>query len=458
MAQQSKTTLKTYFNTGDTPTEAQFVDLIDSYQDASAVLAATTASFTTADETKLDGIEAGADVTDATNVAAAGAVMNTGNSTIAGVKTFSSSPIVPAPTTDLQAATKKYVDDAVTAGGGYTNEMAQDAVGAMAASSARIALSYTDATPSLTADLILDSVEIDFLSPTVQASLALADSALQAANISATITNGVTNKAPSEDAVFDALEAKQDTLVSGTNIKTVNSTSLLGSGNIVISGGGTPAGVSGDIQFNDAGAFGGDSQFDWDNTNKRLLIGNSPAGVGSFSLRKTGLSGTGNDIFQLAFENAGYGTAYKILVSQSYGSAILTLTGATGSGMNFSATGTTGTIATQNLGTLVFQSSIFDFQTVLSGAGKGLTIKDNTGSVFFRADNNTKAIIINGSASAPVASAQFQVDSTTKGLLPPRMTTAQKNAIATPAAGLMVYDTDTNKLCCYNGTIWNDLF
>lgn len=43
----------------------------------SAVLDATTASFTTADETKLDGIEALADVTDATNVAAAGAVMVT---------------------------------------------------------------------------------------------------------------------------------------------------------------------------------------------------------------------------------------------------------------------------------------------------------------------------------------------------------------------------------------------
>lgn len=42
----------------------------------SSVLAATTASFLTADETKLDGIEAGADVTDATNVAAAGAVMD----------------------------------------------------------------------------------------------------------------------------------------------------------------------------------------------------------------------------------------------------------------------------------------------------------------------------------------------------------------------------------------------
>ena len=38
----------------------------------------------------------------------------TGNETIAGVKTYSDSPIVPAPTTDLQAATKKYVDDAVS--------------------------------------------------------------------------------------------------------------------------------------------------------------------------------------------------------------------------------------------------------------------------------------------------------------------------------------------------------
>lgn len=41
-----------------------------------AVLDATTASFLTADETKLDGIEAGADVTDATNVASAGAIMD----------------------------------------------------------------------------------------------------------------------------------------------------------------------------------------------------------------------------------------------------------------------------------------------------------------------------------------------------------------------------------------------
>ena len=40
----------------------------------------------------------------------AGLVANTGNETIAGVKTFSSSPLVPGPTTEFQAATKGYVD------------------------------------------------------------------------------------------------------------------------------------------------------------------------------------------------------------------------------------------------------------------------------------------------------------------------------------------------------------
>lgn len=37
------------------------------------------------------------------------------------------------------------------------------------------------------------------------------------------------------DAAIDAVENKQDKLVSGTNIKTINSTSILGSGNITIS-------------------------------------------------------------------------------------------------------------------------------------------------------------------------------------------------------------------------------
>ena len=52
-----------------------------------------------------------------------------------------------------------------------------------------------------------------------------------------------------EAALISGLAGKQDTLVSGTNIKTVNGTSLLGSGNIVISGGGASV-VSGSVSGN----------------------------------------------------------------------------------------------------------------------------------------------------------------------------------------------------------------
>ena len=65
---------------------------------------------------------------------------------------------------------------------------------------------------------------------------------------------------------------KQSTLISGTNLKTINSTSLLGNGNIILP---TVAGSTGQIQFNNAGGLGADSSLFWDNTNKRLGINNS---------------------------------------------------------------------------------------------------------------------------------------------------------------------------------------
>jgi hypothetical protein len=40
MTAQNKTTVKSYFETGDVPTEAQFVDLVDSYEDKNANLTA----------------------------------------------------------------------------------------------------------------------------------------------------------------------------------------------------------------------------------------------------------------------------------------------------------------------------------------------------------------------------------------------------------------------------------
>jgi hypothetical protein len=37
------------------------------------------------------------------------------------------------------------------------------------------------------------------------------------------------------------------------------------------------------------------------------------------------------------------------------------------------------------------------------------------------------------------------------------MTTVQKNAIGTPAAGLVVFDTTLAKLCVYSGTAWQTI-
>jgi hypothetical protein len=54
------------------------------------------------------------------------------------------------------------------------------------------------------------------------------------------------------------------------------------------------------------------------------------------------------------------------------------------------------------------------------------------------------------------SSAKVQIDSTTQGFLMPRMTTAEINAIVSPANGLMVYNTTLKTLCSYDGTVWNN--
>jgi hypothetical protein len=60
--------------------------------------------------------------------------------------------------------------------------------------------------------------------------------------------------------------------------------------------------------------------------------------------------------------------------------------------------------------------------------------------------------------ATPQASAILQADSTTQGFLPPRMTTAQKVTLAaTAVAGLMIYDTNLNKLCVYTGAGWETI-
>ena len=54
-------------------------------------------------------------------------------------------------------------------------------------------------------------------------------------------------------------------------------------------------------------------------------------------------------------------------------------------------------------------------------------------------------------------SAALEIDSTTKGFLPPRMTEAQRDAINNPAEGLVIFNTSTDQLNIYDGANWVDL-
>ena len=51
-------------------------------------------------------------------------------------------------------------------------------------------------------------------------------------------------------------------------------------------------------------------------------------------------------------------------------------------------------------------------------------------------------------------SAQLDVNSTTKGFLPPRLTTIQRDAITTPAAGLTIWNSTNTQLEVYDGSYW----
>ncbi len=68
-----------------------------------------------------------------------------------------------------------------------------------------------------------------------------------------------------------------------------------------------------------------------------------------------------------------------------------------------------------------------------------------------------QGVSVNGSGTAPDASAMLDIQSTSKGVLIPRMTTAQRTGITTPATGLLVFDTNTASFWYRHSTGWKEL-
>lgn len=73
---------------------------------------------------------------------------------------------------------------------------------------------------------------------------------------------------------------------------------------------------------------------------------------------------------------------------------------------------------------------------------------------FISATSITAQVSINEDGSDPDSSAILDLKSNNKGFLPPRLTNTERDAIESPATGLIVYNTSDSCVQMYNGTAW----
>lgn len=72
---------------------------------------------------------------------------------------------------------------------------------------------------------------------------------------------------------WTTFNGKQDLLISGTNIKTINGSSVLGSGNLAISA--SAGGATTQVQYNNSGAFAGNANFTYTGNDVNVPFGPS---------------------------------------------------------------------------------------------------------------------------------------------------------------------------------------
>jgi hypothetical protein len=242
-------------------------------------------------------------------------------------------------------------------------------------------------------------------------------------------------------------------LVEGSGI-TLTTTGTTADGIITIAstgGGGTPSGIAGAVQFSNGSAFASDAtNFFWDDTNDRLGIGiNVP--TARLHIKGTGATNATNS---LLITNSSNNENYKL---NDAGEHYFSVNGAARMQIFNSHI---------NIGNqTVFQDSIelntFNRCTInydsTNTIGR-IRVNDTVGMVNLMTFSSLSAprVGIGKNIVNADLSSVLELQSTTQGFLPPRMTTVQKNAIVTPAAGLMVYDTTLNKLCVFT-TAWETI-
>ena len=247
------------------------------------------------------------------------------------------------------------------------------------------------------------------------------------------------------------------------------------------------SGVSGAIQFSNGSAFASDAaNFFWNNTTKRLGIGtNTPttsldvngsirAGVnltvvGEIQNPTVGVVNINGEL-RVASPNVSIGlTSYpaRLAVKGSGStSATTSLLVQNSGGTELLKVSDNGDLTTTDIiaRSIYAKTSTLDLRGNSSGSASSASLQGFVSGLgwlsMFTAESGKdfgqipRGAVVNGTTID--ASAIFQADSTTKGFLPPRMTTTQRTAI-TGTAGLMVYDTTVNKLFVHNGVGWEQI-
>jgi hypothetical protein len=203
------------------------------------------------------------------------------------------------------------------------------------------------------------------------------------------------------------------------------------------------------------------------NAGTKLSSSASNIAIGRGTLGESGAGHTGNENVAIgeksmfftttATRNAGYGwfAGYNLTTGNNNtflggSSGGLTTTGSNNISIGYeSVTGTTGS---KNL--------VVGYQgNVPTGTASNQL---NIGNVLWGTNCSGTGVTAAGNLSigsnAPNASALLDLTSTTQGLGLPSMTTTQQNAIATPRAGLAVYNSTLSLPTFYNGTAWSPYF
>lgn len=246
------------------------------------------------------------------------------------------------------------------------------------------------------------------------------------------------------------------TLVAGSNITIspsatgVTITSSAGGG-----GSGTVTGATNGLSLTGAG-----KKIKWGGS----LTGSTTVSIGTNALVITG-SSTGSTVqfSRVRINNRlGIGTANPL--------ASLHITGGTASqapliiqqGTANLSTPVDGAIEhTNNRWNLTMGSVRYDIALINGGfTGGRLLIGSSTSTVADSANLTftSNQLTVNGTAliggTSITTSALLDLQSTTRALILPRMTSTQKSSIATPSEGMMVYDTTLHKLAVYTGSVW----